>query len=112
MPVLLSGDLLIERSAMRVYRKAFMDALANRAAADSPFLAPVYTAQVDLLLAMDDYVMTLPRSNSVRRTWVDVTIFERNHPDIEELRATLELSATYIDAIFREAIANQGGPIT
>lgn len=108
MPVLLSGDLLIERSAMRVYRKAFMDALANRQATDSPFLAPIYTAGVDLLSAVDDHVMSLTRSDSVRRTWADVTIFERTHPDIEELRAKLELSEHYMDTVFREAIAAQG----
>lgn len=85
------------RDTMKVYRRAFRLALQQTPYGDT-----------NLLVAIEAHVATLDPYNSVRMAWEDVTIFERNHPDMS-MFSELGLTDEQIDDIFRLAQSIEAG---
>jgi hypothetical protein len=87
----------LTRSGVKVYRRAFRLALQQTPYGDA-----------NLLVAIEAHVATLDPYDSIRMAWEDVTIFERNHPDMSMFLA-LGLTDEQIDDIFRLAQSIEAG---
>lgn len=96
MPEFGQNRLANERKTMTVYRRAFILALRNLP--DPSGEAPHMLAALEALAATQDHYSDL---NMALR---DVTIFERNHPDMVAFGTSLGMSETQIDDLFRLAI--------
>ena len=79
------------RNNIKVYRRAFRLALQQTPYEDT-----------NLLVAIEAQVSTLDPYDSTRMAWSDVTLFERNHPDMS-MFSELGLTDEQIDDIFRLA---------
>lgn len=88
---------ILFHNTMQAYRRAFRLALHQ-----TPY------GETNILVAIEAHVATLDPYNSVRMAWGDVTIFERNHPDMS-MFSELGLSDEQIDDIFRLAQSIEAG---
>lgn len=94
MPDLGSGALIVERRAMKAYRRAFMLALAQIPAEGNAHMLAALDAHPDMA---DPY-------SALAMAVRDVTIFERTHPDMDGFALALGLTPEAVDDIFRLAM--------
>lgn len=132
MPIVVSqNNLEHERRSMRVGKSAFRDALASRPISDSPVLQALFPPPappavesrtfedaVDLFAGADetliiglasslgqDATALLQAHALFRRRWRDITTYIRLHVDVAAMAALFAVSETWVDDLFRDAVA-------